>query len=82
MINVDFNEMLQADHLKICTSNDGHIGLLAIHDHFNNYAKTSPGKVDDYTAQVNVLELISLWFATLDYGLFCNMIAAIVLLQM
>ena len=42
MINVNFNKMLQADHLKIGTTNDGHIGLLAIHDHFYNYAKALP----------------------------------------
>jgi hypothetical protein len=55
------NQLIQIDHLSLCTSQRGNTGVLVVVDHFSKYAEAYP--VDSYTSEETIRQLTSNWFA-------------------
>ena len=59
----NFNDFVQFDHMKVCTSEAGNSGLLVIIDHFSKFAETVPCAYDKYDAISTANSLLTKWVA-------------------
>ena len=59
-----FNELVQYDHMKLCTTDDGNTGIfLVIIDHFSKFAEAVPCSHDEYDAITTSRLLLQKWSA-------------------
>ena len=58
-----FNELVQYDHMKICTTDDGKTGILVKFDHFSKFAEAIPCSHHEYDAITTSRFLLQKWFA-------------------
>ena len=58
-----FNDLVQFDHMKVCTTEAGNNGLLVIIDHFSKFAEAVPCSHDRYDAIATAQHLLSKWIA-------------------
>ena len=58
-----FNELVQYDHLKICSSDNNITGILVIIGHFFKFAEAVPCSHHDYDAVTTSRLLLQKWFA-------------------
>ena len=59
----NFSDLVQFDHLKLCKTTSGNIGLLVIIDHFTKFAEAIPCAHDEYDAQTTAKIILNKWFA-------------------
>ena len=59
----NFNDLVQFNHLKLCKTESGNTGLLAIIDHFTKFAEAVPCAHDKYDAQSTAKIILNKWFA-------------------
>ena len=58
-----FYELVQNDHMKLCPTDDGNMGILVIIDHFSKLAEAVPCSHDEYDAITTSRLLLQKWFA-------------------
>ena len=56
-------ELVQYDHMKLCPSDEGHTGILAIIDHFSKFDEAVPCSYEEYDAITTSRLLLQKWFA-------------------
>ena len=59
-----FNELVQYDHMKSCTSDNRNTGILVTIDHFSKFAKTFPALHEEYDAVTTAKLVLPKWFAS------------------